>query len=296
MADPVEQIFLQAQAGSADGAGFGEFFQRGQELEQRKQKLDIDREQTRIANTTLELRLREGEAKQLTRVAELEQDTLFTQNYAAWISQGAEAKHIPQMMGLVNGTSANHAVVGQFFERVKGIREVEASELQATASLRQAREFEAKTGQPVRGASIGPSGTTVRVGSSDVNLTSTERNLQALENAKQRGDLVAVKALEEDLRLDELSPAQAAVYKSKLNAINDRKAQGLKLLQASLYAQLDPDSVNAKSEELITVAAEAIELLTAETFNKGLGAPVRSRPTNDTPLNFDPTDPDNLFP
>jgi hypothetical protein len=125
MADPVEQIFLQSQAGSADGAGFGEFFQRGQQIEQQSQKLDIDREQTRIANATLGLRVKEGEAKQLKRVAELEQDTLFAQNYATWISQKAKAKHIPQLMGLVNGTSKSNPIVEEFFERVKGIRDIE---------------------------------------------------------------------------------------------------------------------------------------------------------------------------
>ena len=125
MADPVEQIFLQSQAGSADGAGFGEFFQRGQQIEQQNQKLDIERQQTRIANATLGLRVREGEAKQLLRVAELEQDTLFAQNYAYWISQGADKKHIPQLMGLVNGTTKGNEVVNDFFERLGGLRDIE---------------------------------------------------------------------------------------------------------------------------------------------------------------------------
>ena len=125
MADPVEQIFLQSQAGSADGAGFGEFFQRGQEIEQQKQKLDIERQGMRIAKATLGINRREEEAKQLLLLAESEQDTLFTQNYAYWISQGADKKHIPQLMGLVNGTTKGNKVVNDFFERVGGINDIE---------------------------------------------------------------------------------------------------------------------------------------------------------------------------
>ncbi len=291
MADPVEQIFLQSQAGSADGAGFGEFFQRGQQIEQQNQKLDIERQQTRIAKATLGLRVREGEAKQLLRVAELEQDTLFTQNYAYWISQGADKKHIPQLMGMVNGTSANHKVVEQFFKRVNGIREVEANELQATASLRQAREFGAQTGQQISGASISQAGTTIRVGSSGQTDTATKKDLDNLLSARASGDTETASVYEKRLGLTSLSDSDQAVFDSKLRAIRQELTNLMAVLKASTLAL---PGENAKILKKASASAREQELeLIREAY--GLIDLNGAKPiVDDKDSDFNPLDPDNL--
>ena len=288
MADPVEQIFLQAQAGSADGAGFGEFFQRGQELGQRKQKLDIEREQTRIANATLGLRLREGEAKQLTRVAELEQDTLFTQNYATWISQGAKAKHIPQMMGLVNGTSANHAVVGQFFERLKGIREVEASKLQFKTMMDQVTAYEKKTGDSPSSVEFDQNGASFSFGGGKGTLTATAKDLKAREEAIKSGDPVAVAAYGRSLGEGKLGPRQQEIYKTKLDAIKDASDDLIDGL--TLGGRMPPtEKIQAKVTETREKAVEDMLALIKEFFGS-----IGGENSNDEAPDFDPLDPDKL--
>jgi len=143
--DPVAQIFEQAKNVSG-GAPFGEFFvqgyqsaQRDRELDQRDVGLGINREQNRIANLSAGLRATEGRAKQFLKLAEQEKDLEFTQAYTAWIAKDAPPEDIPNLMGMVNGTSANHEVVGQFFNRVNGILEVEAKKAEFTDAAKIAK-------------------------------------------------------------------------------------------------------------------------------------------------------------
>ena len=143
--DPVAQIFEQAKNVSG-GEPFGEFFVRGVESAQRDRDLDqrdvglaINREQNRIANISTGLRATEGRAKQFLKLAEQEKDLEFTQAYTAWIARNAHPKDIPNLMGMVNGTSANHEVVGQFFNRVNGILEVKAKKAEFTEAAKIAK-------------------------------------------------------------------------------------------------------------------------------------------------------------
>lgn len=282
MADPVEQIFLQSQAGSADGAGFGEFFQRGQQIEQQNQKLDIERQQTRIANATLGLRVREGEAKQLLRVAELEQDTLFAQNYAYWISQGADKKHIPQLMGLVNGTTKGSKVVTDFFERVSGIRELEASNLQFKAMMDQVRGYEKKTGEPPSSVRFNSPGGSVTFGGGDGTLTATGKDVRSLVDARASGDKESIRVYEKRLGLSSLTDSGQAVFDAKLRAIR----QGLTNLTAVLKSSelADPE----KSVEVLEKASASAREQELELIREAYGI----KPSDDASLNSDPNDED----
>jgi hypothetical protein len=151
MADPVAQILEQAQNVSG-GAPFGDFFVRGvqsaqqdRQLDQRDVGLAIERENTRIADVSMGLKLREGRAEQLVKLAEQEQDLNFTNAYQAWIERGAHKKDIPNLMGMVNGTSPKHRVVEEFFERVGGINAIEdAANLRAAINQEEVDQSQAQ--------------------------------------------------------------------------------------------------------------------------------------------------------
>lgn len=293
MADPVEQIFLQSQAGSADGAGFGEFFQRGQQIEQQNQKLDIERQQTRIAKATLGLRVREGEAKQLLRVAELEQDTLFTQNYAYWISQGADKKHIPQLMGMVNGTSANHKVVEQFFKRVNGIREVDATKLQFKNMMDQVTGYEKETGEPPSSVRFDLTGASYSFGGGKGTLTATGKDMRSLVDARLSGDTEAAEVFQRRLGLTSLSDRDQAVFDSKLRAIRQELTNLIAVLKSSLLA--DPEkSVEAIEEASAKAREQELKLIQEAYGSKPSDDASPNSDQNDASPAYDKNDPDNL--
>jgi len=282
MADPVEQIFLQSQAGSADGAGFGEFFQRGQEIEQQKQKLDIERQEMRIANATLGINRREEEAKQLLLLAESEQDTLFTQNYAYWISQGADKKHIPQLMGLVNGTTKGNKVVNDFFERVKGIREVKADEVQFKNMMDRVTAYTKKSGEVPSSVKFDSSGASVSFGGGDRTLTATSKDMRSLVKARLSGDTEAAKVFEQKLGLRSLSDRDQAVFDSKIRAIRQKLTALKEVLKSNQLA--DPEESVEALEEAYAKAREQELKLIQETYG--------IKPSDDASPNSDPNDED----
>ena len=266
MADPVAQILEQAQNVSG-GAPFGDFFvqgyqsaQRDRELDQRDVGLAIERENTRIADVSMGLKLREGRAKQLVRLAEQEQDTKFTQAYQAWIERGAHKKDIPNLMGIVNGTSANHAVVGQFFERVKGIREVETSELQFKNMMAQVTDYEKETGDSPSSVEFDQNGASFSFGGGDGTLTATGKDMRSLVDARLSGDTEAAEVYQRRLGLTSLSDRDQAVFDSKLRAIRQELTNLMAVLKSSLLA--DPEeSVEAIEEASAKAREQELKLI-----------------------------------
>lgn len=295
MADPVAQILEQAQNVSG-GAPFGEFFVRGvqsaqqdRQLDQRDVGLAIERENTRIADVSMGFKLRAGRAEQLVKLAEQEQDLNFTQAYQAWIARGAHKKDIPNLMGMVNGTSANHAVVEQFFNRVKGIREVEASELQFKAMMDQVTAYEKKSGEVPRSVKFDSTGASVSFGGGKGTLTATAKDLKAREEAIKSGDPVAVAAYGRSLGEGKLGPRQQEIYRTKLDAIKDASDDIIADLTGG--GRLPPTGkILVKITETREKAVEDMLALIEEFFGS-----IGGENSNDEAPAFDKNDPDKIY-
>jgi hypothetical protein len=238
------------------------------------------------------LKVREGQAKQLVRLAEQEQDTKFTQAYQAWIARNAHEKDIPNLMGMVNGTSQGNEIVEQFFNRVKGIREVEASELQFKNMMAQVTAYAEETGEPPSSVKFDPSGASYSFGGGDGTLTATGKDMRSLVDARLSGDTEAAEVYQRRLGLTSLSDRDQAVFDSKLRAIRQELTNLTAVLESSLLAEPEK-SVEAIEEASAKAREQELQLIQEAYGNDALNG---AKPIDNTPLNFDPTDPDNLFP
>jgi len=127
MADPVAQIFQQAQFATG-GQGFGDFFARGvqiaqqdRQLDQADRRLNLEEEQTRLANISTALKVKAGEASQLARLAMQEQDVIANQRIAQWYNSGSPVDQIDEVMQSTYGTSDDNPVRDQFIKRADAL-------------------------------------------------------------------------------------------------------------------------------------------------------------------------------
>ena len=273
---PVEQIFMQSQSGSANGASFFDAFVQGQQGARQDRQLNQADERLKQGKRGLDLeeqlnkaRLQDLGAKAIAGQAaidlQLRQQTLSApaaQTVQDFIDRGSP----PGELGGIAATLANLHIddpVRKFgMQHLDAMAETYANGARLNKAMKE-------HGLDVTKVTIdGITATDPDAPASGGDLTSTERNLAGLSKAISTNDKDAITAFERALNIDELEGAQQTVLRSKLSVIAARETARLRALTNDEVLAVDTAKLNA-AMDLVTTEFDKER---SQVYNELLGA------------------------